>query len=133
VSGAALQFAGFLVFAVAVVWLLYRADSGRSNGPSCEDRIMANKQEDERGRGAPVLYRRVHRTLSLRVGEYKPVAAPHSYPTPGDRFATGWGLFVRFRQLKGQTDPVIVAGFLAARAAWDAYFNAVNTMEENDG
>jgi hypothetical protein len=79
--------------------------------------------------------KRIRRRLSLPVSEPQP-ANPHETWTPGARFATGWGRFVNGGALHAaeaikecRDDPIQIAGFLAAHAAWDAHYYAVNWME----
>jgi hypothetical protein len=76
---------------------------------------------------------RIRRKLTLSVSERRP-DNPNETWTPGLRFATGWGLFFSAGSIHGDVDrcngdPIQIAGFLAAKAAWDAHHHAVNWLE----
>jgi len=73
--------------------------------------------------------KRIRRMLCLEVGESN--LWPETY-TPGLRFAEGWRAF----RINGHLtmpdfagDQIKIAGFLAAKAAWDAHHHAVNWIE----
>ena len=75
------------------------------------------------------------RTLALRVRE-RHASGTIAVDSPGQRFANGWALFGSHGQF-GEgglaaicgSDPITTAGFLAAKAAWDAHHYAVNWIE----
>lgn len=78
--------------------------------------------------------KRIRRRLTLNVTE-RPPANPDDRWTPGARFAHGWSRYF-FSQLAHHEavkefggDAIQLAGYLAAKAAWDAHFHAVNWME----
>ena len=78
--------------------------------------------------------KRIRRTLAIRVSE--PLVTGSGWTeTPGQRFATGWALFQRSSAVMGDVsecrgDAVAIAGFLAAKAAWDAHHHAVNWLAQ---
>lgn len=72
---------------------------------------------------------RIRRKLTLSVSERKP-ENPNETWTPGQRFATGWQRWLIDGGLERcYGDPIQIAGYLAAKAAWDAHHHAVNWME----
>lgn len=78
---------------------------------------------------------RVRRTLAIRVTETR-VAEHLNENSPGQRFAAGWQSYCVHGQFTEEGmasacrgDPIQVAGFLAAKAAWDAHHYAVNWIE----
>jgi hypothetical protein len=76
--------------------------------------------------------KRIRRTLAIQVSEPQ-VEHGDWTATPGQRFATGWALFLSTRSVAGEIDrcngdPIQIAGFLAAKAAWDAHHHAINWM-----
>lgn len=77
--------------------------------------------------------KRIRRTLALQVSERRPDADGDDN-TPGFRFAQGWQNFrIHSFASEGvaacQGDPIAIAGYLAAQAAWNAHHHAVNWIE----
>lgn len=76
---------------------------------------------------------RIRRKLTLSVTEAVR-GDPNETWTPGARFAQGWAIFGnRIGLAEGiercAADPIQIAGYLAAKAAWDAHHYATNWME----
>ena len=81
--------------------------------------------------------KRIRRRLTLHVSERQP-DNPNETWTPGQRFAHGWGKFLRGSSGPDELaechgDPIQIAGYLAAKAAWDAHHYAVNWIDPSDG
>ncbi len=77
--------------------------------------------------------KRIRRKLTLNVSEPRP-ANPLDDNTPGLRFAEGWGIWTIHGTFDGGparcgNDPIKVAGFLAAQAAYNAHHYATNWIE----
>lgn len=74
--------------------------------------------------------KRIRRKLCLDVSEAN--LWPETY-TPSLRFAEGWQSFRVNRVAPAMPDlggdPIKIAGFFAAKAAWDAHHYAVNWIE----
>lgn len=72
---------------------------------------------------------RIRRKLTLTVSEARQSDAVTG---PGERFAEGWQIW-SVQGLAGTascgSDPIMIAGYLAAKSAWDAHHHAMNWME----
>jgi hypothetical protein len=72
---------------------------------------------------------RIRRRLTLTVSEPR---QPEGISGPGERFAEGWQIW-SVLGLAGTSscgrDPLVLAGYLAAKAAADAHHHAMNWME----
>lgn len=77
--------------------------------------------------------KRIRRRLTLQVSEARPANLDERW-TRGVRFAHGWSRYFSavpaYESVQAfEGDPIQLAGYLAAKAAWDAHHHAVNWME----